>query len=300
MELEKLNKMYTGVGNVLFKEGKGGLHSVHIVNQFASSEISLYGAHILSFKPTKGKELLWLSENSFFTEGKPIRGGIPLCFPWFGPNTSDNTLPPHGFARIMYWGVEEILDLPDNSTRLILKCESNESTRKIWPFEFNAKLIIIIGEKLDITLQVINSDTREFKYTDALHTYFLISDTANVTLGGLENSSFRAGFQDDLLQQTDKLLSISKEENRRYIGHTANCVIYDNGFNRKITVAKRGSKTTVVWNPWIETSKSFTDMTLDGYKTMVCVEAVNAYDDFVLLQPGESFNLSAELSVDNL
>lgn len=102
MELEKLNKMYTGPGNVQFKEGYGGLYSVDIVNQFASSEVSLYGAHILSYKPVNGKELLWLSENSFFTEGKPIRGGVPLCFPWFGPNASNNNLPPHGFARIMY------------------------------------------------------------------------------------------------------------------------------------------------------------------------------------------------------
>jgi len=301
MELENLNKLYTGIGKVQFKNGKGELLAVEIANQFAFAEISPYGAHILSFIPSNEKDILWLSEKSFFTEGKPIRGGIPLCFPWFGPNPSDNALPPHGFARLIYWSVEDISDLPDNSTRLILKCESNDFTRKIWPFEFKAKLIIIIGKKLDVTLQFTNADSREFKCTDALHTYFLISDTSNITIEGLENSSYYDGLQkDSLLKQSEKLLPIIKEENRRYIEHSANCIIYDKGFGRKITVAKRGSQTTVVWNPWVETSKSFADMTPEGYKTMVCVEAVNAYNDFVLLQPGESFNLSTVLSVERL
>ena len=296
-----LNKLYGGTGNVVFNEGKGGLCSVNIVNQFASSEISLYGAQILSFKPGNGKDLLWMSEKSVFVEGKAIRGGIPVCFPWFGPNDSDTTLPAHGFARIMNWDVESVSDLPDNSTRLILKCESNRFTRKFWPFEFTARIIIIVGKTLDITVQFTNSDIDEFKVTDAFHTYFLVSDISNVTIEGLENHSYYSGFdKDTLLKQTDTLLSITKEENRRYIDHAANCVIYDNGFNRKITVAKRGSKTTVVWNPWIESSKKFADMTPDGYKTMVCVEAVNAYNDFVLLQPGESYTMSTVLSVDSM
>ena len=191
--------------------------------------------------------------------------------------------------------------MPDNSTRLILKCDSNDFTRKIWPFEFKAKLIIIVGKKLDVTFQFTNTDNREFKCTDALHTYFLISDTSNITIEGLENTSYHDGLQkDNLLKQTEKLLPIVQEENRRYVDHTADCIIYDKGFGRKITVSKRGSKTTVLWNPWVETTKAIADMIHEGFKTMVCIEAVNAYNDFVLLKPGESFNISTVLSVDKL
>jgi glucose-6-phosphate 1-epimerase len=294
---ETIIEGYKGTANVSLGLRNSQLKTIGISNQFADSEISLYGAHVLSFRPKGKDELLWMSENSFFEEGKAIRGGIPICFPWFGPIADNPKLPIHGFARLSNWNLEEIADLNDYSTKIVLGLTSNDFTRNIWPFEFSAKLIVVIGNSLNVSLQYKNTGKTKFTCTDALHTYFKVSDIERIQIEGLKNTSYYQGFSDAKLIQKEEHLLLANEENRRYIDTTNECTIVDKVLNREIKVAKTGSKVTVVWNPW-DASANIADFTATGYKTMVCVEAANTYTDIVTLQPGEEFCISTTISCD--
>jgi D-hexose-6-phosphate mutarotase len=299
MTLTELNNRFAIPGQLKFKERKGNLPVAEISNTFATATISLYGAHVLSFQPTGQKDFLWLSEKSHYEVGKPIRGGIPLCFPWFGPNANDPKKPMHGFARLVLWDVLRTVCLADGSTQIALGLRENEATKAILPMNFSAELVVTVGKKLELTLTATNTGTEPFTISDALHTYFNISDVANATIEGLNETVYYDGAQKDVPQkQMESLLPIQHEENRRYINTATDCVIHDKGFERNIRAAKRGSNVTVVWNPGPETSTAFGDIQEGGYKTFVCVEAVNAYNDVVTLAPNASHTIAAILSVE--
>jgi glucose-6-phosphate 1-epimerase len=298
MDIAQLNEKHALSGHISFSKGKGNLPVALIENQFAKSEISLYGAQVLTFQPHGQKPVLWMSETSEFEAGKPIRGGIPVCFPWFGPHVEDSQKPTHGFARLLTWTVKETAALANGGTELRLNLESTSATEAIWPFKFQAEMIIAVGQALEVSLQYTNTGNETFVCSDALHSYFNISNISKIDINRLEGTSYYAGFdKDKLFKQTEALLLIQNEENRRYIDHISDCIIDDFGYDRKIRVAKKGSKVTVVWNPW-ESAKNFSDMVDDGYKTMICVEAVNAYNDMVSLAPGKTFSVSTKISVE--
>jgi D-hexose-6-phosphate mutarotase len=299
MNLSELNKKFAIGKTIEFQEGNGGFTFISINNEFCHAEISLYGAHVTSYIPKNGKEVLWVSSKSFFEKGIPIRGGIPVCFPWFGPHTTDNSKPMHGFARIMNWNVLSVKSDETNGSVIELGLSANEETKKIWDYDFEARIIVKAGKTLELSLQAINYGDKSFEISEALHTYFNISDASNVQVEGLENSTYLDGLENNLPKvQTEKLIKITKEENRRFINTTNDCLIFDSGFKRTIRVKKSGSNTTVVWNPWIETSKKMADMSEDGYKTMVCVEAANAYDNTFILNPGASHTISTTISLE--
>jgi len=277
---------------VQFVHGKGGIPVAVITSPHATAEVSLYGAHVLQYQPTGRNDLLWMSSESPFEVGKPIRGGIPVCFPWFGPHADDPKKPMHGFARLQMWKVESVSVASDDEVRLHLALRENPETMALWPHAFRAEMIIVVGKTLTVTFRCTNVGTTPFSYGGALHSYVAVQNIADVGIHGLQGCKFYDGPNASALtEQTDAVLRIQKEENRRYLGTTADCVIEDAAASRSIRVGKRGSRVTVVWNPWEATAKSLPDMPDEGYKTMVCVEAVNAYDDTVHLDP----NMSAEL-----
>ena len=298
MNINELNQKHAIAGHLEFKPGQGGLPVAVIKNKYAFAEISVYGAHVLKYQPVGQKDLLWMSANSMFEESKPIRGGIPICFPWFGPHASDSSKPQHGFARLITWKVISASVLSDGSTQLLLDLESNTYTKEIWPHEFKAEMKIEIGSALNVTLTYTNTGNQTFVCSDALHTYFNISDVANIKISGLQGTTYYRGFEKEATgKQQEQYLQIQQEENRRYINHSAECIIEDTGFNRKIHVTKKGSNVTVVWNPW-ENAKNIPDMPDDGYKTMICVEAVNSYDDAATVASGKSFSVSTKIWIE--
>ncbi len=297
MTISALNQEFGITGHLAFFEGNGFLPFVKINNEHAECILTLYGAHVLSYKPAGQPDLLWMSDTSAFENGKAIRGGIPLCFPWFGPHETDSSKPQHGFARLSYWEVKSTQQLKDGSTELILTLKENEETMKLWPFSFEAELTVVAGAAFTISLQIKNTSDKTFTYTDALHTYFHISELSNLQIAGLAGTSWYNGFVSETTVQADEKLIISKEENRRYVNHTNDCMISDAGYHRNIRVSKTGSKVTVVWNPYKETAKSIADMPDDGYNTFICVEAANAYTDAVVLEPGQQHIISQTFSV---
>jgi len=298
MSIEELNEKFGTPGQVEFSQGKGGLPVILIANKHATSLISLYGAHVLSYQPNDKKDVLWMSEKSTFEEGKAIRGGIPICFPWFGPHVTDSLLPQHGFARLIIWEVFEVLTLENGATKIQLQLHHSPVTKAYWPSEFSARLTVTVGVKLEASLSVTNTGEETFTYSDALHTYFNVSNINDINIDGLRSASYYEGTASELRRQEEPLLQIVKEENRRYVGSVSDCVIYDKGYLRKIRVSKTGSKVTVVWNPGETNAKNIADIGGDGYKNFVCVEAVNAYDDVVTLASGEQFTMSTTIVVE--
>lgn len=297
MHLTELNKIFGIEGKVAFVQGKGGLTMIEVNTAHSNAIISTYGAHALSFKSKGAKELFWMSDASLFEQGKAIRGGIPVCFPWFGPHLTDKTKPQHGFARLNEWNVEEVTETAADSISITLSLTESESTLALWPHAFKATAKFIIGETFELYLKVINTGDQPFEYSDALHTYFNISNITAITIDGLQNESYYEGLGTELKKQTDEQLIFTGETNRRYVTHTGDALINDPGYQRKISVKKKGSGVSVIWNPAEATAKTMADIHTGGYKNFVCVEPANAYPgiDMVTLAPGAAHTIYTKI-----
>jgi len=298
MDLNLIEKKYGIVDKIKFRLGRGNFPIAGISSQNATAIISLYGAHILSYKPKGLQDILWISEMSAFDDGKPIRGGIPICFPWFGSHVSDPQKPLHGFARISNWDVTRTGILKNGDVQLQLTLQDSPQTTKLWPYSFQNDLTITVGNSLSISLSCQNTGKAIFTYADALHTYFSVSDIDNVRLHGFKGYKYYDGLENGAIKtQTEEVLVIQKEESRRYFEFTDDCIIEDLGFSRKIHIKKYGSKVTLIWNPWAETTKKIPDIPDDGYRKMLCVESVNSNNDQIVLRPGEHHILSTIIKI---
>jgi glucose-6-phosphate 1-epimerase len=296
VNIDELDEKFSIEGELGFNETEGDLVSISVFNKFADAEICLYGAQVLRFMPHGAFDVLWVSPDSNFEVGKAIRGGIPVCFPWFGPNPSDDTKPMHGFARLMYWDVIETMAKETGETLVRLQLCSSAATKEYWPYDFCAQMEILVGRKLEIKFTVENTGREEISYTEALHSYFSVSEIENISIRGLEGAQYYQGFDMQLLKQDTETLTINKEENRRYINTEADCVIEDPVFGQAVRVSKTGSKATVVWNPWDKTS--FDDMPEDGYQTFVCVETANIYNNEIKLASGQKHTTGLVIGFD--
>lgn len=293
IDIDNLNKKFGIESHASFIKQEKGMIFLIISNKLANAEICLYGAHVTSFIPRNSKEVLWMSSESNFDVGKPIRGGIPVCFPWFGPHKTDQDKPPHGFARLVYWDVKEIAARTNDETLIRLQLSSSIETKAYWPYDFLAEVIVVVGKTLKITLKVMNKSDEQFNYSCALHSYFNISAIRNISIMGLEGTRYYNQFEPGDFIQDLPALSIQKAETRHYYDTEASCLIDDQLFKRKIHIAKAGSKITTVWNPGKETCANIADMPDDGYETFVCIETVNSFHDMIILNPGESHETSA-------
>ncbi|MEN9569964.1 MAG: hypothetical protein RL172_1195 [Bacteroidota bacterium] len=284
---------------LVFTTTHGVLPIAHITTEHAEATISLYGAQLLSYIPCHQQDVLWMSKQSFFETGKAIRGGIPVCFPWFGPHLTDKTKPQHGFARLLQWQVQGAAALTTGAVKLTLLLEPSDYTKALWPYEFKAQVDFTIGDTADIALTVTNTGQQDFEYSNALHTYFNIGHINNIAVTGLEKTIYYNAFETTEQEQPAQPLRFLTETNRRYIQHTQNCVIQDELLQRNICVSKTGSLVTIVWNPCEATAATMLDIHPGGYKHFVCIEPANAYPgiDMVQLQPGQSHTLSTGIAL---
>lgn len=298
IDIDELDEKFSIEGEVGFAELESDLVFITVSNKYADVDICLYGAHITSFRPHNSMDLLWMSPDSSFEVGKPIRGGIPVCFPWFGPHKTDPEKPQHGFARLMYWDVAETATNAAGETIVRLQLCSSEETKAYWPHDFCAEMIVVVGKTLVATLKVTNTSEGPFDYTCALHSYFSLSAIESISIEGLKGTSYYNQLTGENGVQEEEIVEISEPITRHYLNTETPVVIADSAFGRRIKVDKSGSKVTTVWNPGAETCAKIGDLPDDGFETFVCVEATNAFDYPVRLAAGESFETSAIIGLE--
>jgi glucose-6-phosphate 1-epimerase len=298
--LDTLNKRF-GLSDILiFKEGPGGLPVVEVLNEQASAVIALQGAHLLQWVPTGEEPVIWLSPEAKFAEGKSVRGGVPVCWPWFGPHEQEAGFPAHGFARTVPWEVFETNANEDGSTTVGLRLLHNDATRAQWPGASELELYIRIGTTLELDLLTRNTSSTAITIGEALHTYFQVSDIREVSVQGLEDLEYIDKVDGAARKRQEGLVRFSGEVDRIYLDHGSDCLIHDPGLQRRIRIHKRGSHSTVVWNPWIEKAEKMGDLGPDGYLRMLCVECANAAEDVVKIGPGGEHHLWMRYSVESL
>ena len=280
--------------SVQFQTGKGGLPVIEIRNEQASAMITLQGAYVLSWAPAGEKEVIWVSDDATFAQGKSIRGGIPICWPWFGPHDNNPAFPAHGFARTVFWQVSKAEPLSSGETQItfILDTQQLDSgIRDMWPQPTRLQYQVTVGKNLTLELTTFNQSNQPFTVGQALHTYFAVDNISSTTLYGLEDRGYldkTDNFKEKIQQGP---ISINSETDRVY-QNTPDDVVIDDG-SRKIFIKKSGSQSTVVWNPWEAVATRMGDLGKDGYLNMICVETANAADDVVTIAPGESHTLIA-------
>lgn len=275
---------------IAFNETYPGITILSVENKAASADISLYGGHVLSYKPAGKDEVLFMSPKSVFEPGKPIRGGIPVCFPWFGPNPSVPTEPPHGFARTSQWTLVSVSEKKKETT-IIIELASSEATRARWPFDFTLTLEIRVGKTLDMTLTTSNPGKDPIVVTTALHTYYAISDIARVSVLGLNGLKYIDRVGPATVKDQTGPVSISAETDRVYLG-AEDVTIRDEGSGRKVLISRTGNPDTVVWNCWEEKSKTIGDIGEGVYRSYVCVEAGSVLDNKITIAPDTSVSQS--------
>ena len=264
----------------------------------AEAELYLQGGHLIHWQPRGAAPVLFLSTRAAYAPGKAIRGGVPIIFPWFGPNATDRRAPVHGFARARPWRLVTS-ESDRGSVVLELALEDDAATRALWPPAFRLRYRVTVGEALTMTLEVVNTSPATFTFEAALHTYLAVGDIRAVAMNGLEG----AMYIDKVDAMTRKRqgaepLRITGETDRVFLGTCAPCVVDDRALGRRLTVHKTGSATTVVWNPWVDKAAGIADLEPDDWRRMVCVETANAADDAITLAPGGRHLMTATIRVD--
>jgi glucose-6-phosphate 1-epimerase len=296
--LESLNTRFSIEDAVSFNVGEGGLPRAVLTAGGSFAHVYLHGAHVALFQPEGAESVLFVSGSSIFRDGKAIRGGIPVIFPWFGDHKSNSSLPAHGFARNRAWTVTGTECIGDGSVKIRLELRDDEATRALWPHPFNTKLIVTLGKRLELNLEVSNTGKIAFEFEEALHSYFRVGDIRKTSLTGLEDVEYIDKVDGRRLKkQGDCSIEIEGETDRIYLDTTSTCVISDSFLKRKIHIEKSGSASTVVWNPWVEKSASLSDFGDDEWQRMICVETCNVDRNAVTLAPGATHTMRVRFSL---
>jgi len=265
-----------------------GLRSEH-------GEIALQGGHVARWR-VHGEEFLFVSKKSRFEPGQAIRGGVPVIFPWFGDDPENRGRGAHGFARRLPWSLVEHQD-DESALRVVLELGDGPATRAAWPHEFALRLEARLGEELDLALTVENRSKKPFTCENALHTYFQVGDVRRASVLGLEGAHYldkvHAFAQ---RRQGNTALTFEGEVDRVYAGSEATCRIRDTILGRTLEVAKQGSRSTIVWNPWIEKAARMSDLGDDEWTKMLCVESGNVGEDALRLEPGAAHTLGVRVT----
>jgi len=276
---------------VTTQEGNGGLPFIYIVNQAAQAKICLLGATVLEYQPQDANPVLWTSPNSLYQVGTPIRGGIPVCWPWFGTHPTPG-FPAHGFVRTQLWRMIHSEEVSPELTLVELGIEDDETSRRLWPHAFSLRLQVRVGAELSVTLASTNRSTAHFPFSAALHTYFQIADIDTIQVTGLENVPFLSKVHNfEQFVEADPI-KITRQTDRVYLDTASTCVIHDPDWQRQIIVEKEGSQTSVVWNPWSKISSEVADLGPGAYRHYVCVETVVGPQEKLHLAPGATHELT--------
>ena len=286
-------------GTAQVVEGNGGLPKVRITTPDVIGEIYLHGAHITSWKPDGAEEVLFLSSQSLWEDGRAIRGGIPICFPWFGSKADDPKAPAHGFVRTKSWNLESISEI-GNVVTVTMFTENDETTSKWWPAEFRLVYRATFGRELSVELVVLNTGSASLRFEEALHTYHRVGNINEVRLGGLDGIQYLDKTDSNRRKIQRGEIAITSETDRVYLDTGDAIGLNDPVLHRATRVMKENSRTTVIWNPWVDKTRQLSDLQENDWTQMLCIETSNVSDLAVNLAPRQQHTIKARVSVADL
>jgi glucose-6-phosphate 1-epimerase len=299
MNIEQLNADYAITNQVKFVQGKGGFPIIEINNEHAKALISVYAGQVLSFQPQgESEDLMFLSDQAYYQAGKAIKGGIPICWPWFGPDPENSGRASHGFVRNRLWTVLGVETTRNGETQVKLGLVDTPETREIWNYAFDFAINILVGSSLTVELVTRNTGDEKFSITQALHTYFKVGDINQVKVLGLESGKYLDKVNGGVQKTQQGAVEFSEEVDRIYTDVKTELIIDDDALNRRIKITTSGSKTAIVWNPWATISANMADLGDEDYQHFVCVETANAANDVVEIPPSGEYRLVANYQVE--
>jgi len=279
--------------HVAFLNGRGELPMLEILTRWSRAELYLHGGQVTHFQKEGESPLLFTSQCSRFESGAPIRGGIPVVFPWFG--RKDDRHPSHGFARLRDWTLSELATGLDGSLRLVLRMPEVEESPDCPACAVESELVI--RDSLTLEIRVTNQSDRPFTFELCLHTYLAVGDVREIWITGLQDTEYLdAAAGRHRVRDAEPRLRILGEVDRIYVNTARPVEVHDPVLGRTIRVEKTGSASTVIWNPGPERARTMPDLGDDEYLQMVCVESGNVADNALTLPPGGTTSMQITLT----
>lgn len=314
-DVAELKEKFAIPGVLAFEKTASGLVAARVTTPAAEATIYLHGAHLTHWKPAGEAPAIFVSQRAEFVAGKPIRGGVPVIFPWFGERHDGKSGPMHGFARISEWELA-FAAMTGDELHLAFTLAPDDQSRALGFDHFRLSYRVTIGRTLTLQLTVANDSgsggAREASietkamgaplvFEEALHTYYAVADAQKVSIDGLGGTTYLDKV-DGMKRKVQPagMLKLEGRTDQPYLNTEATCVLHDEAGGRRIVVAKKGSATTVVWNPWKELTATMADMEPDSWLHMTCIETANVGEDSLTLAPGEHHSMRAHISIEKI
>ena len=297
-DLNTLNRIFGREDNIQFIEGPKGMPLIKVATAKADATIALYGGQILSFKPANAEhDLFYLSKKAIYQQGKAIRGGVPVCWPWFGDDPGSLGRQAHGFARNLFWDVLDC-QLHNDIVEITLGLDSTATSKQWWPGEFSLRKKVVISDELTISLTTENKGEIPFSISKALHSYFLVGDIRQTRVSGLDGVEYLDKTKGYAQHEQMGDITAEQETDRVYLNAPSKVNIVDASLQRRIEIEHVGADNFVVWNPWDKAEK-LTDMPAEDYQQFICVETANAIANSVIVAPGARHVMQANYRIQS-
>jgi len=297
--LVDLNQRFGIPGVACVIAGEGGLPKVVVSGQHARGEMYLHGGHVTSWIPAGVSEVLFCSPHSLWQDGRAIRGGVPICFPWFGNKADDPAAPAHGFVRTKAWELESIARA-GNDVVVSMVTSDSADTQKWWPHQFRLTARATFGTQLKLKLTVTNTGATPFTFEEALHAYFRVGDAQTAVVQGLDGTDYFDKTDHRARKTQHGELRFAAETDSVFLDTQQPVELIDASLSRRIALQKENSLTTVVWNPWAEKARSLSDLGDAQWKNFICVETSNVGNYAVPLAPGHEHPMAVTVKVASL
>jgi glucose-6-phosphate 1-epimerase len=294
--IAELDKRFGIAGSAHVQADAGGHPVVRVATEKCLGAMYLHGAQVTSWKPAGNSEMIFLSSKAVFEEGKAIRGGVPVCFPWFRGKADDPKAPQHGFVRTKRWTLDAVENAAEG-IRVTMSTASDDATRSLWPHDFRARLAATFGASLHLAFTVSNTGGGPLRYEEALHTYYRVSDISAARLTGLDGAAYLDNTDNNAEKKLSGDLTIGKATDSAFLGSEHSLDLLDAARKSRLRISKSNSRSTVVWNPWQEAAGKMADMGENEWRYMFCAEAANIRSDAVELAPGASHTISVTTSL---
>lgn len=297
--ITELDRRFGIPGTARIVPGQGGMPKVEITTPAAAGEMYLHGAHVTSWRPVGGDEVFFVSSKSRWQDGVAIRGGVPICFPWFGNKADHPKAPAHGFVRTKSWQLDAVTASGDDVT-VSMSTGSDGTTRKWWPADFRLIHCATFSSELTLELELHNTGDSPLRFEEALHSYFKVDDVRTAPVSGLDEVRYldKTDENREVIQKGNVV--IAGETDRVYLDTQGGVVLLDRGFGRRTSIAKENSLTSVVWNPWEQKAKAMSDLGAGEWVHMLCVEISNVLGAAVEVAPGQQHRMKAVIQVVEL